>query len=101
MCQAGTRQSPVDLDPQVAVHGNFEPLVLLNYDKAVAANITNNGHTGKCKCELRVSVHRGLMNKIPTRCSKLGLFFFVFCHTCFGRYIHPSSGASTVRAGMV
>jgi hypothetical protein len=53
------------------------------------------------KFELRVSVHRGLLNKIPTRCSKSSLFFFVFCSTCFGRYIHPSSGASTVQAGMV
>jgi hypothetical protein len=51
--------------------------------------------------ELRVPVHRGLMNKIPTRCSKSSLFFFVFCSTGFGRYIHPSSGASTVQAGMV
>jgi hypothetical protein len=51
--------------------------------------------------ELRVSVHRGLMNKIPTRCSKSSLFFFVLCSTCFGRYINPSSGASTVQAGMV
>jgi hypothetical protein len=48
-----------------------------------------------------VSVHRGLMNKIPTRCRKSSLFFFVFCSTCFGRYSHPSSGASTVQAGMV
>jgi hypothetical protein len=48
--------------------------------------------------ELRVSVHRGLMNK--TRCSKSSLFFFVFFSTCFGRYIHPSPGASTVQAGM-
>jgi hypothetical protein len=46
--------------------------------------------------ELRDSVHRGLMNKIPTRCSKSSSFFFVLCSTCFGRYIHPSSGASTV-----
>jgi hypothetical protein len=38
---------------------------------------------------------------IPTRCSKSSLFFFVLCSTCFGRYIHPSSGASTVHAGMV
>jgi hypothetical protein len=53
------------------------------------------------KFELRVSVHRGLMNKIPTRCSKSSLFSFVLCSTCFGRYIHPSSGASTVQAGMV
>ncbi|GFG32085.1 hypothetical protein Cfor_06856 [Coptotermes formosanus] len=45
MCQAGTRQSPIDLDPQVAVPGHFEPLVLLNYDRPVSANITNNGHT--------------------------------------------------------
>jgi hypothetical protein len=51
--------------------------------------------------ELRVSVHRGLMNKIPTRCSKSSLFFFVYCSACFGRYIHPSSGASIVQAGMV
>jgi hypothetical protein len=51
--------------------------------------------------ELRVSVHRGLMNKIPTRCNKLSLFLFVFCSTCFGRYIHPLSGVSTVQAGMV
>jgi len=47
MCKAGTRQSPIDLDPQTALRGHFEPLVLLNYDRKVAANITNNGHTGK------------------------------------------------------
>jgi hypothetical protein len=51
--------------------------------------------------ELRVSVHRGLMNKIPIRCNKSNLFFFVLYPTSFGRYIHPSSGASTVQAGMV
>jgi hypothetical protein len=51
--------------------------------------------------DLRVSLHRGLLNKIPTRCSKSSLFFFVFCCTVFGRYIHPSSGTSTVQAGMV
>ncbi|PSN46695.1 hypothetical protein C0J52_06393 [Blattella germanica] len=45
MCQAGTRQSPIDLDPETALAGYFEPLVLLNYDRKVAANITNNGHT--------------------------------------------------------
>jgi hypothetical protein len=53
--------------------------------------------------ELRVSVHRGLMNKIPTRCSNsiFFLFSFVLCSTCFGGYNHPSSGASTVHSGMV
>jgi hypothetical protein len=42
-----------------------------------------------------------LMNKIPTRCSKSSLFFFVHFSTCFGRYIHPSSGALNVQAGMM
>jgi hypothetical protein len=34
-------------------------------------------HTNFVEFELRVSVHRGLMSKIPTRCSKSSLFFFV------------------------
>jgi hypothetical protein len=42
-----------------------------------------------------------VLNKIPTRCSISSLFFFVFCSTCFGRYIHPSSGASTKQAPSV
>jgi carbonic anhydrase len=46
MCQAGAWQSPVDLDPTTAVPGHFESLVLLNYDRKTAANVTNNGHTG-------------------------------------------------------
>jgi carbonic anhydrase len=50
MCQAGARQSPVDLDPKTVVPGHFEPLVLLNYDRKMAANMTNNGHTGKSEC---------------------------------------------------
>jgi carbonic anhydrase len=49
MCQAGARQSPVGLDPENAVPAKFGPLVLLNYDKKAAANVTNNGHTGKSK----------------------------------------------------
>jgi len=60
MCQTGTRQSPIDLDPQVAVPGHFEPLVLLNYDKAVAGNITNNGHSGKCKRDIQGTVRRDI-----------------------------------------
>jgi carbonic anhydrase len=47
MCQSGTRQSPIDLDPERSVPGHFTPLVLLNYDRELAGNITNNGHTGK------------------------------------------------------
>ena len=47
MCQTGTRQSPIDLDPEKTIPGGFEPLVLLNYDRKVLANITNNGHTGE------------------------------------------------------
>jgi hypothetical protein len=49
-------------------------------------------------CQIHI---RNYVNEIPTRCGKSSLFFFVFCSTCFGRYIHPSSGASTVQAGMV
>ncbi|XP_023720942.1 putative carbonic anhydrase 3 isoform X2 [Cryptotermes secundus] len=45
MCQSGTRQSPIDLDPQTTVPGRFMPLVLLNYDRRLVANMTNNGHT--------------------------------------------------------
>jgi hypothetical protein len=48
-----------------------------------------------------LAITGSLMNKIPTRCSKSSLFFFVLRSTCFGRYIHPSSGASTVQAGVV
>jgi carbonic anhydrase len=47
ICKSGTRQSPIDLDPQTTVPGHFTPLVLLNYDRKLAANMTNNGHTGK------------------------------------------------------
>jgi hypothetical protein len=32
---------------------------------------------------------------------QIEFIFLRFCSTCFGRYIHPSSGASTVQAGMV
>jgi hypothetical protein len=51
--------------------------------------------------ELRVSVHRGLMNKFQQDAANRVYFSSSFCSTCFGRYIHPSSGASTVQAGMV
>ncbi|KAJ9596926.1 hypothetical protein L9F63_012051 [Diploptera punctata] len=47
MCQTGTRQSPIDLDPEITVPGTFEPLVLLHYDRKANASITNNGHTVK------------------------------------------------------
>jgi hypothetical protein len=48
-------------------------------------------------------IYHFVMNKIPTRCSNsiLFLFSFVLCSTCFGCHNHPSSGASTVRSGMV
>jgi hypothetical protein len=45
--------------------------------------------------ELRVSVHRGLMNKFQQDAANRVYISSLFCSTCFGRYIHPSSGAST------
>jgi carbonic anhydrase len=53
MCQSGSRQSPIDLDPETTVPGRFMPLVLLNYDRKLKANVTNNGHTGKSECRLK------------------------------------------------
>ena len=34
------------------------------------------------------------MNRIPTRCNKFSVYFTIVRSKCFGRHIHPSSGAS-------
>jgi hypothetical protein len=54
-------------------------------------------------CQVEVSqMGRSLVQRIPTDAANRVYFSsFFFCSTCFGRYIHPSSGASTIQAGMV
>jgi hypothetical protein len=42
-----------------------------------------------------------LMNKFQQDAANRVYFSLLFCSTCSGRYIHPSSGVSTVQAGMV
>ena len=40
------------------------------------------------------SVHREIyVNNYPTRCNNISLFISVDSSTCFGSYLHPSSGA--------
>jgi len=43
---AGSKQSPIDLDPATALPANFHPLYMGNYDMTdEAMQLTNNGHT--------------------------------------------------------
>jgi hypothetical protein len=66
----------------------------VNFSKLHSAPINSPKHKYKCKCTRHYSNDgtQVSMSKIPTRCSKSSLFFFVLFSTCFGRYIHASSG---------
>lgn len=47
ICEAGKRQSPVDLNYDATVKGQFLPFIFEGYDKLDKQNftITNNGHS--------------------------------------------------------
>lgn len=48
MCAAGKRQSPVDLNHDAAIKGQYPGFIFQNYDKAVdSPQIINNGHSSK------------------------------------------------------
>ena len=46
---AGKYQSPIDIEEQYVTRVKLPPLVLTGFhNPASSANITNNGHTGRC-----------------------------------------------------
>uniref|UniRef100_A0A8D9ABG7 Alpha-carbonic anhydrase domain-containing protein n=1 Tax=Cacopsylla melanoneura TaxID=428564 RepID=A0A8D9ABG7_9HEMI len=46
LCDSGRRQSPVDLTKRNCVTtSRIEPIAFIHYNRPVATNVTNNGHT--------------------------------------------------------
>lgn len=49
----GEHQSPINIDPLLAVVVDYPQLVFGNYDKVFSEAVTNNGHTGKPRSLLK------------------------------------------------
>lgn len=48
MCAAGKRQSPVDLNHDAAIKGQYPGFIFQGYDKPMSSpQIVNNGHSSK------------------------------------------------------
>jgi hypothetical protein len=58
----------------------------------------SEARTACCKCGLMQLTQRTkYLNKFQQDAANSSLFFFVFCSTCFGRYIHPSGCPALTR----